>query len=48
MPRLGDVERRRADFIVSVSHDLQTPLTVIEAGLHLLQASAAGRLETAI
>lgn len=45
-----DVSRRRAveelqrDFLESVSHDLQTPLTALSAAITLLGVSAAGRL----
>jgi len=34
--RLGALEQLRADFIATVSHDLQTPLTAARAGLALL------------
>lgn len=42
--RLEALDRLRADFISTVSHDLRTPLTASRAGLGLLEASSADRL----
>lgn len=42
--RLGELDRLRSDFIAMVSHNLQTPLTAVRAGLSLLDASAQDRL----
>lgn len=44
--RLAELDRLRADFISRVSHDLQTPLTAIRAGLGLLETSIIDRLRT--
>lgn len=38
------MERLRAEFIASVSHDPRTPLTAVRAALGLLETSAADRL----
>ncbi|MDP9370623.1 MAG: HAMP domain-containing histidine kinase [Chloroflexota bacterium] len=43
--RLAELDRLRADFVASVSHDLQTPLAATRVSLGLLDASAAGRLQ---
>jgi signal transduction histidine kinase len=43
--RLEELDRLRADFIASVSHDLKTPLTAVRAGLGLLVDLAAERLQ---
>ncbi len=43
--RLEELDRLRADFVASASHDLRTPLTAMQAGLGLLEASAGGRLQ---
>ncbi len=46
----GEVERReeldrlRSEFISTVSHDLRTPLTAIQAGLGMLEMGAASQL----
>jgi len=42
---LEELDRLRAVFISSVSHDLRTPLTAARAALGLLETSAAERLE---
>ncbi len=42
--RLATLDRLRTDFIATVSHDLQTPLTAARAGLAMLQLSATDRL----
>ncbi len=43
--RLTDLDRQRADFIATVSHELQTPLTAVRAGLGLLAISVGAGLE---
>lgn len=42
--RLEDLDRVRAAFVATVSHDLRTPLTAARAALGLLDASAGGTL----
>ncbi|MBA3414711.1 MAG: hypothetical protein H0U10_05755 [Chloroflexia bacterium] len=42
--RLAELDRVRADFIASVSHDLRTPLTASRAGLGMLELGAADML----
>ena len=42
--RLEELDRLRADFISSVSHDLRTPLTAARAGLGMLETGASDRL----
>lgn len=39
--RLEELDRLRADFISSVSHDLRTPLTAARAGLGMLETGAS-------
>lgn len=39
-----DLERLRADFLASISHDLRTPLTAVRAGIGLLQESLSDRI----
>jgi signal transduction histidine kinase len=43
--RLEQLDRLRADFVASVSHDLRTPLTAVRAGLGMLETAAAERLQ---
>lgn len=42
--RLEELDRLRADFVASVSHDLRTPLTATRAALGLLDTTANDRL----
>ena len=42
--QVSELERLRGSFVAAVSHDLQTPLTAIRAGLGLLEASAGDHL----
>lgn len=42
--RLEELERLRAGFVASISHDLNTPLTAINAGLGLLEDTAEVQL----
>lgn len=42
--RLEELDRLRAEFVASVSHDLNTPLTAINAGLGLLEDTAEQQL----
>jgi signal transduction histidine kinase len=42
--RLAEGQRLRADFISTVSHDLQTPFTAVRAGLGLVRTSLSDRL----
>jgi signal transduction histidine kinase len=41
---LAELDRLRGTFVAAVSHDLQTPLTAIRAGLGLLEASTGDRM----
>lgn len=43
--RLQALDQLRADFVATVSHDLQTPITAARAGLGFLETSAIKRLE---
>lgn len=45
--RLEELDRLRADFISTVSHDLLTPLTAARAGLGLLETSMVDQLPAA-
>ncbi len=45
--RLGELERLRAEFISSISHDLKTPLTAIGSGLGMLEMSLPDRVSDA-
>ncbi len=42
---LAELDRLRASFVETISHDLQTPLAAMRASLGLLDASAGGRLQ---
>jgi signal transduction histidine kinase len=42
---LAELDRLRASFIETISHDLQTPLAAMRASLGLLDASAGDRLQ---
>jgi signal transduction histidine kinase len=42
--RLAELDRLRADFISSVSHDLRTPLTASRAGLGMLEMGITNQL----
>lgn len=42
--QLKELDRMRTEFIASVSHDLKTPLTSLQAGLGLIVSSAGDRL----
>ena len=42
--QLAKLDRLRENFVTATSHELQTPLTAVRAGLGMLQTSAAGRL----
>lgn len=44
LDRLKEAERIRSEFLATVSHDLQTPLTAMRASLGLLEMSAAANL----
>lgn len=44
LDRLKEAERMRSEFLATVSHDLQTPLTAMRAGLGLLEMSGAEKL----
>lgn len=45
--QLDQQDRIRRTFIASVTHDVQTPLTALRAGLGLLEMSASARLQEA-
>jgi signal transduction histidine kinase len=40
----AELDRLRANFVAAISHDLQTPLTAVRAGLGMLETSASDRL----
>jgi len=42
--RLQALEGARVEFLTSITHDLKTPLAAAQAGLGMLETSAAGRL----
>ncbi len=42
--RLEAIDRARADFIASISHDLRTPLTAAQAGIGMAELSLSDRL----
>jgi len=42
--RLADLDRQRAAFIATVSHDVQTPLTALRAGLGFVEMGAGAAL----
>src|SRR5207244_4453374 len=42
--RLQEVDRIKSDFIATASHELKTPLTNIQLGIHMLLEQAAGEL----
>lgn len=42
---LAELDRLRASFVETISHDLQTPLAAMRASLGLLDASAGNRLQ---
>ena len=44
---LAELDRLRREFIGSVSHDLRTPLTAVQAGMGLIASSAGDRLTPA-
>lgn len=44
--QLAEIDRLRRNFVSVVSHDLQTPLTSIRAGIGLLESSAGERLRS--
>ena len=42
--RLAELDRLRGEFVATVSHELQTPLTAVRAGLGLLEAGLGSAL----
>ncbi len=42
--RREELDRLRSDFISTISHDLRTPLTAMQAGLGMLEVGAASQL----
>lgn len=43
--RVAELDRLRTNFVAAVSHDLQTPITAVRAGLGLLELSLGDRLK---
>jgi signal transduction histidine kinase len=45
--RLAELDRLRRIFIATISHNLRTPLTALQSGLGMLEASSRERLRPA-